>query len=66
LARSTEKSAEKLQPNDKKRIVRALEIVALTGMTITEHDEMSKKQPPRYGARILALTYSDRASYTGI
>ncbi len=55
------KSAEKLHPNDKKRIVRALEIVALTGMTITEHDEMSKKQPPRYGARILALTYSDRA-----
>jgi tRNA dimethylallyltransferase len=59
------KSAERLHPNDKKRIVRALEIYALTGMTLTEHDEMTKKQPPRYGARILALTYSDRAELYG-
>ena len=53
-------SAERLHPNDKKRIVRALEIFMLTGMTITQHDEQTKKAPPRYNARILALTYSDR------
>lgn len=54
-------SAGKLHANDKKRIVRALEIYETTGLTITEHDEMTRKMPPRYDACIFALTYSDRA-----
>ncbi len=61
LALSDPISAGKLHPNDKKRIVRALEIVTQTGMTISAHDELTKKEPPRYSARILALTYSDRS-----
>lgn len=54
-------SAERLHPNDKKRIVRALEIYMSTGMTITEHDMRTKIIPPRYDACVIALSYTDRA-----
>ena len=54
-------SAAKLKVNDKRRIVRALEIFITTGKTITQHDLESKAIPPRYDSTIFALTYSDRA-----
>ncbi len=54
-------SAERLHFNDKKRIVRALEIYLTSGMTITEHNEMTKKIPPRYDACKIVLNYTDRA-----
>ena len=53
--------AEKLAPADRKRIVRALEVYELTGQSITEHDEQSRKQPPAYRARYAVLCCSDRA-----
>lgn len=53
-------SAGRLHPNDKKRIVRALEIYELTGVTIAEHDELSRKAPPRYDACVTALTFAGR------
>jgi tRNA dimethylallyltransferase len=53
-------SADKLHSNDKKRIVRALEIYMTTGMTISQHNAMTKKLPPRYDACKIALSYSDR------
>ena len=56
------KSAYKLHPHDKKRIIRALEIYTLTGKTIAEHDEKTKKEPPRYKARMIALTYHERSA----
>jgi len=52
--------ASKLFPNDKRRIIRAIEIYQLTGITITEHDEQTKLIPPRYDASIFALNYNDR------
>ena len=52
--------AEKLHPSDKKRIVRALEVFLSTGRTITEHDEETKKTPPKYDAVKLALSFRDR------
>lgn len=59
--------AERLHPNDKKRIIRALEIYKLTGMTITEHNEMTRRLPPRYRACLIALSYTDRENlYEGI
>ena len=39
-----------LHPNDKKRVVRALEIFELTGKSKTESDELSRLAPPRWGA----------------
>ncbi len=53
--------AERLHSNDKKRIVRALEIYEATGMTMTEHDEITRKTPPRYEACVIALSFSERA-----
>jgi len=53
-------SAAVLHPNDKKRVVRAVEIYRLTGHTMSEHNEESKAVPPRYDAFRIALDYSDR------
>jgi len=54
-------SAEKLHPNDKKRIVRAFETYRTSGKAISQHDEETLSVPPRYEALKIALTYSDRA-----
>jgi len=54
-------AAERLHPNDKKRIVRAIEVFQLTGQTITAHNEATRMQPARYEAVKLALTATDRA-----
>ncbi|MBE6949593.1 MAG: tRNA (adenosine(37)-N6)-dimethylallyltransferase MiaA [Ruminococcaceae bacterium] len=54
-------SGEKLHANDKKRIVRALEVYLTTGKTITQHNEETKAIPPRYRSRTIALTFKDRA-----
>ena len=49
-----------LHPRDKKRLVRAWEVYALTGRTITWHDEQSKLAKPRYRAYTAALDFADR------
>ena len=53
-------SAQRLHPNDKKRIVRALEVYHTTGKTITEHNEETKTIPPRYDALTLTLAFRRR------
>lgn len=53
--------ALKLHAADKRRIVRALEIYKLTGMTITEHDRLTQSVPPRYDAARIILGYKDRS-----
>ena len=52
--------AERLSPNDRKRIVRALEIYRLTGKTITQHDAETQSLPPRYDSLMVALDYVQR------
>lgn len=54
--------AAKLPAGDKRRIVRAIEIYELTGMTITEHDARTRALPPRYDAAQVILGYADRAA----
>ena len=54
--------AQKLHPADRRRIVRAIEVYRLTGKTITEHDEETKRLPPRYDAAMIALDFEDRAA----
>ena len=54
--------AGKLVPSDRRRIVRALEVWTLTGKTINEHDEETRRLPPRYEAGRIVLTYADRAA----
>ncbi len=52
--------AARLHASDKRRIVRALEIFELTGMTITEHDTATKALPPRFEAKTILLNFKDR------
>jgi len=54
-------SANRLHSNDKKRIVRAIEVFEITGKTISQHDLETKSLPPRYNSLKIALTYSCRA-----
>lgn len=60
LASFDPERAAKLHPSDKKRITRAIEVFEITGQTITQHDEETKKLPPKYGAAKIALSFSDR------
>jgi len=60
LARVDREAADRLHPNDKKRIVRALEIWITTGKTISQHDRETKALPPRYQALTLTLAFRNR------
>ena len=53
-------SARRLHPNDKKRIVRALEVYRTTGKTITQHNRETQAIPPRYDALTLTLAFRRR------
>lgn len=53
-------AAERLHPNDEKRIIRALEVYLSTGMTITAHNEASQAIPNRYTPLTIALNFQDR------
>lgn len=53
-------SAAKVHPNDKKRVVRALEIV-FGGGNKSEHDELTKQRPPRFDALKIGISCDDRA-----
>jgi len=53
--------AEKLHSADKRRIVRAMEIYELTGITISEHDRQTQLKPKRFEAFTIILNYKDRA-----
>ena len=51
-----------LHPGDKRRIVRALEVYRLTGMTITEHDRQTRALPKRFDAAAIHLNFKHRAA----
>ena len=53
--------AQKLHAGDKRRIVRAIEVYTLTGITITEHDRRTRSLPKRYQAATIILSFKDRA-----
>lgn len=53
-------SAARLHPNDVKRVIRALEVIHATGMTISGHNRETKKAPKRYDALYIGLDYERR------
>ena len=61
LERVDRAAAERIHPNDQKRIIRALEVFYTTGSTITRHNEETKRLPPRYEAVKIGLRFADRA-----
>ena len=52
--------AAKLAATDRRRIIRALEVYALTGRNISEHDLETRQQAPAYDALYTVLEYADR------
>ncbi len=54
-------SAERLHPNNKKRILRAFEVYELTGQTLTEASAASKSVPSPYKPLYIGLRFQDRA-----
>lgn len=57
LAAIDPQSAARIMPRDKLRLIRALEVHAQTGVTMSAHQAAHdhKTQPPRHAARILGL-----------
>lgn len=60
LLRIDPETAEVLHRNDKKRILRALEIWRETGKTMAQHNAETKQIPPRYDSVRIGLAYEDR------
>ena len=60
LAQVDPEAAQRLYPNDHKRIVRALEVYRSTGKTITQHNRETQAIPPRYNALTIGLAFQDR------
>jgi tRNA dimethylallyltransferase len=53
-------AAQRLHPNDEKRILRALEVYLTTGKTITEHNAESQGLPDRYTPLTIVLNFKER------
>ena len=53
-------TAEKLLPSNSKRIIRAIEIYRLTGVTMSESVKRSKSVPLPYDFTAIGITYADR------
>lgn len=60
LAQVDPEAAQRLHPNDHKRIIRALEVYRSTGKTITQHNRETQATPPRYDALTIGLAFQDR------
>ena len=54
------KSSETIHPNNKKRIIRALEIFKITGKTKSELDESANSKKSKYDFVKFGLNFSDR------
>ena len=61
LSRVDPDSADRLHPNDAKRIIRALEVFYVTGTPISIYNAKTRLMPPRYNACIIALSFTDRS-----
>lgn len=57
---------EKISPNDKKRIMRVLEIYKSTGRTKTEQELESRKNPVEYDYRVFAINWDREILYQRI
>ncbi|MDD6236964.1 MAG: tRNA (adenosine(37)-N6)-dimethylallyltransferase MiaA [Clostridiales bacterium] len=60
LNRFDPESAKRLHPNNLSRIIRAIEVYRLTGVTMTEHQRRSRLTPSGYDAVMIGLDFQDR------
>lgn len=61
-----EDAMKSISPNDKKRILRVLEIFHQTGMTKTKQDELSRKNGPKYDYKVFAINLERETLYDRI
>ena len=61
-----EEATLKISPNDKKRIVRILEIYKATGMNKTEQEILSRKKGVKYDYRVFGINYDRQKLYERI
>lgn len=66
LAEKDPETAEKLHPNDIRRVIRAIEIFEQTGKTKSQFKKEQEKRPPRYSANKFALIRSRENLYQRI
>jgi len=66
LAEKDSKTAEKLHPNDLRRVIRAVEIYEQTGKTKSFYKKKQQERPPRYSAYKFALIRSRENLYQRI
>ncbi len=53
-------SAERLHPNNRRRIIRAFEVYLQTGKTITEQNILSRQTPSDIEPLVIGITYKNR------
>ena len=53
-------TAKKLHPNNKRRIIRAIEVYKTTGKTFSEQNELSKAENSPYNSIMIGITYRQR------
>lgn len=66
LAEVDPASAERIHPNNLNRVIRALEVYRTTGKTMTVLQEESRREPPRYEARVLGISMERELLYDRI
>ena len=59
-------SAERLHPNNLRRIIRAIEFYKVTGTAISEHQEMTKQCESRYDPVMFCINHDRRKLYERI
>lgn len=59
-------SAERLHPNNLKRVIRAIEFYKLTGIPISEHQEETKKHKSRYNPLMMCIEWDREELYDRI
>lgn len=66
LEKVDEKSAKALHPNNRKRIVRAVEFYRIYGVPISEHNDETKKKNSRYNPLYLMIDHERETLYERI
>ena len=61
LAQADPESSAKIHPNNRGRVVRAVEVCRLTGVPISAHQRRSREQPSPYRLCMIGLRAEDRA-----
>lgn len=61
LRRIDPESAERIEPNNLPRVIRAIELYRTTGKTMTQHLADSRRDPSPYQVCMIGLNYQDRS-----